>query len=146
MFRSIYNYKRTFIGNIPKGKDLYEAISTIALQEDIRIGKLAAIGAVSEAVLGFYDQKTNEYQKIFLSSEHEILQCSGNISIKEGKPFVHAHIILGDKNGNVYGGHLMNGTKVFACELFIDEYTGEDLKREKDNSTNLFLWKGKDLV
>lgn len=146
MFRANYKYKRTFIGNIPKGSDLYEAISTIALHEDIRIGKLTAIGAVTEAVIGFYDQNKNEYLKIHLSSEHEILQCSGNISLKDGKPFVHAHIILSNKDGSVFGGHLMNGTKVFACELVIDEYGGEDLKREKDNSTNLFLWKDKNLI
>lgn len=146
MFKANYNYKRTFIGNIPKGSDLYEAITTIAVQEDIRVGKLIAIGAVSEAVIGFYDQNKNEYIKIILPSEHEILLCSGNISLKDGKPFVHAHITLSDKEGKVFGGHLMIGTKVFACELIIDEYVGEDLKREKDELTNLFLWKGKSLI
>ncbi|RCK75936.1 MAG: hypothetical protein IGBAC_1211 [Ignavibacteriae bacterium] len=146
MFRVKYNYKRTYIGNIPKGEDLYDALTKIALEEDIRTGKLIAIGAVTEAVIGFFDQKLNEYNKIFLSTEHEILNCSGNISLKEGKPFVHAHIILGDKDGKVFGGHLMNGTKVFACEVIIDEYSGEDLNREKDNVTGLFLWRGRSLI
>ncbi len=146
MFRIKYNYKRTFIGNISKGSDLYDALTQIVTEEDIRTGKIMAIGAVSEGVIGFFDQKLNTYKKILLNSEHEILNCSGNISLKEGKPFVHAHIILGDKEGKVFGGHLMNGTKVFACEVVIDEYSGEDLYRERDDLTGLFLWKGKNLV
>lgn len=146
MFRNHYNFKKAFIGIIPKEADLYDAISKIAEQEDIRIGKVTAIGAVSEATIAYFDQDTKEYKTIHLKDKLEILNCTGNISLKNGKPFLHAHIIVGDKHGNAFGGHLMNGTKVFACEIFIEEFSGEDLNREKDEDTNLFLWKNKNLI
>ncbi len=146
MFRPPYKYKRTFIGSIPSGSDLYEALTKIITEEDIRTGNITAIGAVTNAIIGYFDQNKKEYLKIELNSGYEILSCIGNVSVREGKPFVHAHITLSDKEGNVFGGHLMPGTKVFACEVFIDEYTGEDLVREKDTSTNLFLWKNKNLI
>lgn len=146
MFRPHYKYKRTFIGSIPWGVDLYDALTKIVTEEDIRIGKITAIGAVTNAVIVFFDQNTKEYKNIELNGGFEILSCIGNVSNREGKLFVHAHITISDKEGKVFGGHLMPGTKVFACEVFIDEYTGEDFVREKDTSTNLFLWKNKNLI
>lgn len=146
MFRPQYKYKRTFIGSIPQSSDLYESITKIVTEEDIRTGNITAIGAVTNAVIGYFDQNKKEYIKIEQNGGFEILNCTGNVSVREGKPFVHAHITLSDKDGKVFGGHLMPGTKVFACEVSIDEYTGEDLVREKDLTKELFLWKNKDLV
>lgn len=146
MFRPPYKYKRTFIGSIPSGSDLYEALTKIITEEDIRTGNITAIGAVTNAIIGYFDQNKKEYLKIELNSGYEILSCIGNVSVREGKPFVHAHITLSDKEGKVFGGHLMPGTKVFACEVFIDEYTGEDLVRERDKDVDLFLWKNRNLV
>jgi len=141
MFRPKYKIKHTFIGSLKYNSDLYESITKIAIDEDICIGKVTAIGAVTSAVIGYFDQNKKQYNSINLSDGHEILNCTGNISLKEGKPFLHAHIILGNKDGKVFGGHLLPNTKVFACEVFIDEYTGEDLIRQKDNQTELSLWK-----
>lgn len=146
MFRLQYKYKRTFIGSIPSDADLYDTLSKIVIEEDIRIGKIMAIGAVTNAVIGYFDQNKKEYLKIELHDGFEILSCIGNVSVRDGKPFVHAHITLSDREGKVFGGHLMPGTKVFACEVFIDEYAGEDLIREKDASTDLFLWKNKYII
>jgi predicted DNA-binding protein with PD1-like motif len=146
VYRPQYKYKRTFIGSIPSDADLYNALSKIVIEEDIRIGKITAIGAVMNAVIGYFDQNKKEYIKIKLNGGFEILNCTGNVSVRKGKPFVHTHITLSDKEGKVFGGHLMSGTKVFACEVFIDEFTGEDLMREKDTSTGLFLWKNKNLI
>ncbi len=146
MYRTQYKYKRTFIGAIAKDFDLYESLTKIVIEEDIRVGKITALGAVTEAVIGYYDQNLLEYKNIELKAGYEILNCTGNISMRDNKPFVHAHLTLGDKDGNSFGGHLMPGTKVWACEVFIDEYSGEDLIREKNEETNLFLWKNKDLT
>jgi hypothetical protein len=146
MFRPQYKYKRTFIGSIPCSSDLYETLTKIVIEEDIRIGKVTAIGAVTNAIIGYFDQNKKEYIKIELNGGYEILSCIGNVSVREGKPFVHAHITLSDKEGKVFGGHLMPGTKVFACEVIIDEYTGEDLVRERDKDVDLFLWKNRKLV
>jgi predicted DNA-binding protein with PD1-like motif len=65
----------------------------------------------------------------------------GNISIKDGKPMVHAHVTLADGEGRAYGGHLAAGTPVFACEFAIHEYTADQvLARQNDPETGLMLW------
>jgi predicted DNA-binding protein with PD1-like motif len=71
----------------------------------------------------------------------EIVSLYGNISLKDGKPFAHVHVVLSDAKGNGRGGHLLPGrTPVFACELIIEEFDGEPPVRLNDENTGLALW------
>lgn len=136
-----YKLKRTIIGQLPHGTDLLEGLTQIVQKENIRCGRIHGIGATIYAVVAYYDQIERKYHSIEFKCEMEILNLHGNISIRDGKPFVHAHILLGDSRGKVFGGHLMPGTKLWACEIFIDEFEGEELVRVQDEKTGLFLWK-----
>ena len=104
------------------------------------MGRVEAIGAVSRARLGFYNQETREYQFFSIEQPLEILKLAGNISIKDGEPMVHAHVVLGDKDGKSFGGHLAPGTTVFACECMIGVFEGTVLERKSDGETGLPLW------
>ena len=54
---------------------------------------------------------------------------------------VHAHVTLADKEGRAYGGHLAEGTLIFACEYAVNEYLAEQaLARQNDAATGLMLW------
>jgi hypothetical protein len=76
-----------------------------------------------------------------LKKPMEILSLMGNVSLKDDKPFVHAHITLADARGVAMGGHLAEGTIVFACEFMIEEYISDRaLVRYFDEKTGLFLW------
>jgi predicted DNA-binding protein with PD1-like motif len=145
MIRDAYHAKRTFIGQLPSGADLYESISRICTEEDIKIAKVTALGAVTRATVAYYDQKKRVYKPITFKKHLEILNCTGNVSLKDGKPFVHIHATFADSKGNVFGGHLMAGTVVFACELAIEELEGKGLDRKPDDETGLNLW-GKNSV
>lgn len=140
-----FRSKRTFVGQIELGEDLYEALTRLIQKENIRLGRLQAIGATTHAVVAYYDQKARKYNPMEFPGGMEIVSCTGNISIRDGKPFVHAHIALGDAQGRIFGGHLMPGTRVFACEVFVEEYEGEELIRTQEEKTGLFLWKGNKL-
>ena len=54
-----------------------------------------------------------------LDGPAEILNCIGNVSEFDGETFVHAHVALGLKDGTTKCGHLVEGTKIFAYELFV---------------------------
>src|SRR6266852_1945329 len=136
-----YKYRRTIIGQLPFGSDLYEGLTRFVQQENIRLGRIQAIGATTHAVVAFYDQNTKTYNPLEFSGGMEILNLSGNVSIRDGEPFVHVHLLLGDAKGNVFGGHLLRGTKLFACEVTIDEFEGDDLVRALHDQTGLHLWK-----
>ena len=130
---------RNFILRAEHDSDLIKFVTEMAKENGIVSATFTAIGALKCAKLGFYDQKTQEYLETLLSTPQEIASCVGNISMKEGIPFVHAHAVLADQDGNVKAGHLLEG-KVFAAEVHVIELVGAKLVRKNDAVTGLFLW------
>jgi predicted DNA-binding protein with PD1-like motif len=131
---------KVFMGKLAHGADLWEELTDICIREEIRLGRIEAFGAVQKAKLGFYHQKTRNYESFALDRPLEITKLIGNISLKEGKPMVHAHVTLADKDGSAYGGHLMPGTIIFACEFLIQVFEGPIFNRKLDEQTGLPLW------
>jgi len=121
------------------GEDITQAITEKCRRKKIKSAFVFFIGAVKIATIGYYNQKTKKYKKIFINKPMEIVSGIGNISVKEGKQFLHAHISLADKNGKLSGGHLFSPTIVFACEVFIIPQK-QKLVRKFDEKTGLFLW------
>ncbi len=130
---------RCLIARLDYGIDIISQITDLAKNEKIGTGIFSAIGALMQAELAYYDQLSHEYHKIPIDKPMELVSCSGNISIRDNKPFVHAHASLADSAGNTWGGHLFAG-KVFAAELCIQELFGEPLIRKYDSITGLNLW------
>lgn len=131
---------RTYLFRLKKGEDLLASIVDFCHDNQIKCGVVNAIGAVQNATMSYYDQKKKSYKKHVLDEELEIASLMGNISIMDNRPMIHAHITLSDYEGGVIAGHLMSGTRVFACEIFIQELVGNPKVRKKDKVTKLPLW------
>lgn len=122
-----------------KGEDLLERLNELVHQNQVTAGSFTAIGAVEKATVGFFVGE-GHYSTVSLDGPFEVLSCVGNVSLKEGLPFVHAHITLANKKGETYGGHLMSGCTVDATfEVTLQVYDGLDLVRKLDARTQLFL-------
>jgi predicted DNA-binding protein with PD1-like motif len=131
---------RTLTGRLDHDSDLLQELTAICVHEKITQGQIRAIGAVKRARIAFYDQTERIYKSETFDRPLEIVQLSGNVSLKDGLPFVHAHIALSDEKGTMLGGHLAEGTVVFACEVFIEAFEGPPLERTFDEATGLGLW------
>ncbi len=136
---SSYGIGQFHIGRLKKGEDLLRGLTEVVEKKNVRMGVLFAIGALSSCTFAYYDQVKKEYRERFLEKRVEILSLIGNVSLREGKPFIHAHILIGDESG-IWGGHLLEGSKVFALEYHIVELVGSPLVRVFDPETGLFLW------
>lgn len=140
MLYSELKRKRSFVGRLPFNEDLVTSIEGFCKEKRIETAVFSAIGAVSSVTLGYFDQKQKVYVSYKKEVPLEIASCSGNISKKDGNPFLHAHIVLTDEKGYSVGGHLFSETIVFAGEFYIQEFSGNTLEREYDPQTGLMLW------
>lgn len=143
MLVNSYKKKQVLMGRIDCNKDLLGEINDICNKNNIRVGHISIVGAIKSINLGYYLQDEQRYiyiDDIEKSENYEIVSCTGNVSIKDSKPFAHLHLIASDKNGHCIGGHLMPGTTVFAAEFVIQEFEGENLIRQFDKETGLPLW------
>jgi predicted DNA-binding protein with PD1-like motif len=133
---------RCLAGRLPHGRDLLKSIEKICEEYSITMATFTLIGAVSCATFGAYDQAQQVYVTVKEEKPLEIVSCTGNISLKEGHPFVHAHILLCDDQGKSLGGHLFSETLIYAGEIHLRELIGEPLNRAYDETTGLMLWNG----
>jgi len=132
---------RAFLERLPHDADLALWLNTFAEDNGISAGTVSVIGAVKNAVVAFYDQQEQTYGEISKDENLEIVYCAGNVSIRDGKPFAHCHAVFSNERGEAFGGHLVEGTKVFAAEAHFQELLGNEYVRERDSVTGLPLWR-----
>lgn len=132
------NGQREFLCNIPYNSDLLLSIKELAKKLQIKSAVFSLIGALKTASLYYYVQNEKKFEKNVFDAPFEIVSGMGNIAIKDEDIVVHAHLVIADRKGNCYGGHLTEGSKVFACEVYIRELS-PTVSRKYDPITGLNL-------
>jgi predicted DNA-binding protein with PD1-like motif len=121
---------------LERGESVMESLSQFLDEKQIQGGVLNGIGALENVKIGYFDINKKEYLQKEFSDIYEVVSFLGNISLIENKAFVHAHIILGDRNYNTHAGHFFDGKVAVTMELFIRVFE-KVLQRETDKFTNL---------
>ncbi len=135
------NVKRVVVRRLVPGADLLEELNKLVKVEGIELGALSGIGALRKAAVGIFDLEKREYKVNEFDEEMEICALTGNVSLKEGEPFVHAHLALSDREGRGFGGHLMPGCEIFVAEVILWEFEGARLERcPQADCGGLALW------
>jgi len=138
---------RVVVARVKPGSDLLRSLQKIAVEEGITSWVIVSgVGLLKQARLRNCKSLPEEYpitdtNRTFLSFEKplEILSISGNITLAEGKPLVHAHLTLSSvEEGEitVIGGHLIKGCVVFGfSEFAILELEGIEMVKRFDEET-----------
>lgn len=134
------NPGRAFVGRLESGDDLVQSLEAICVEQEIRAAWVSVIGAVRHASFAYYEQEERRYLELESDEHHEITGFVGNVSMRDGRPFLHAHATFCAVTGAAVGGHLLLGCEVFAAEFTIREMTGVELMRTPDEGTGLSLW------
>lgn len=129
----------SYLVKLPYGGDLLVSIKKVVKKMNIYVASFIAIGAVKKAKVSYYDQTAKKYNELIFDEPMEIVSCIGNITEMKGDTIVHAHLILSDEKGRAFGGHLLEGTELFACELMLNEYRSLRITRKYDERTGLNL-------
>ena len=139
MINKLCNIKRSVVLKLDEGEDLLLSITKCVQDNDIKTASFTAIGGLKTFVHGIYNGKGYNTHKMEASCCLELVSAVGNVTLKEGKPFVHCHILVTDeKSSAAFGGHLMEGTIVYPmAEVFIHEYD-VDIKRVYDPQIELW--------
>lgn len=119
-----------------------EVVSTLeahARQHDIPGGHFIALGAFQDATLAYFDPESKRYEDIPVREQVEVASLVGNVARKEGgEVVVHAHCVLGRRDGSTVAGHLKEARVRPTLELFLT--VGErELRRAPDPESGLDL-------
>jgi predicted DNA-binding protein with PD1-like motif len=132
--------KAAFIA-LEKGEDLLEGLYRAVEALGLVGATLQVIGGLEQATVGYFDPQTKEY--LPTSTGHvEISSGLGNVSIRDGKPFIHLHLVLSGPDGAAVGGHAMEGCHAFVVEAYVRKLDGPPPIREEQPGMGLKVWPG----
>jgi hypothetical protein len=120
------------------GDEVMETLKQFAVEQHLAGSHFTAIGAFSQATVAYFDWEKKAYQDIPIQEQVEVLMLAGDIAEKDGKPVVHAHVVLGTSTGHTRGGHLRSALIRPTLELILTESPAH-LKKKIDSESGLAL-------
>lgn len=130
--------EKTWVLIFDKGDEVVSGLTRFAEEQRLGGSRLTAIGAFSDASLGYFDRERKDYKKIPIKEQVEVLVLAGDIALRDGRPQVHAHVVLGKADGTAHGGHLLEAHVWPTLELILVE-SPQHLQRKFDEETGLAL-------
>ena len=117
--------KDTIVVRLDKGDKIAESLLSVAKKEKVTLAYVSGIGAVDDFETGVFDLTTSEYKRFRYTGNHEINSIIGNLTTKNGNPYLHLHITCTGCDGKVVGGHLFEGTVSLTAEIFLQKAEGK---------------------
>lgn len=112
-------FGNTIVARLDRGEEINERLKELAQKEKIKLASVQALGSVNDFTVGVFDIEEKQFYPNHFTGAFEISSLFGTITTKDGAYYGHVHMTVGDKEGKVLGGHLIEGTIAATCEMFI---------------------------
>ena len=123
------------------GDEVRQTLLEFASKHQVRTARIMAVGAFSEATLGYFDATTHNYNPIHVREQVEVASLVGSLAVNADnpeQPKLHLHAVLGRSDGTAMAGHLLQGTVRPTLEMFV-VISPVELDRYNDPATGLAL-------
>lgn len=130
--------ERTIALIFEQGDEVVSTLQRFAQEHGLTASRFSAIGALQSAVLGYFDWERRDYDRIPVEAQVEVLSLNGDIALDGAHPRVHAHAVLGHRDGSTIGGHVLEARVRPTLEVLLVESPGY-LRKTCDRRTGLAL-------
>ncbi len=130
--------KDTYILRLDPDEEFIETIQNFCVENNIKSAWLEAVGSTKELELAYFNVDEKEYETESFQEFLEIITITGNISVKEGEVFCHAHGIFGKSDMKSLAGHVNRCIISATGEVMLHKYEGK-VERKYDENTGLHL-------
>jgi uncharacterized protein len=130
---------RTYALIFDTGDEITSTLKQFAREHQLGGSSFKAIGALSDARVGWFNWETKKYETAAEFREQvEVLSLIGDIALHDGNPEVHAHMVVGKRDGTAHGGHLLEAHVRPTLEVILTE-SPDKLRKEHDPDSGLAL-------
>ena len=132
---------KTFVLVLETNDELAQTLTEFASEQKLASASFKAIGALSSVRLGWLNWATKQYEpSVSLDEQVELVSLIGDIALKDGEPQVHAHAVVGKRDGTAHGGHLLEAKVRPTCEVILTE-SPKHLQKQVDREAGIALIK-----
>lgn len=130
--------EKTFVIVFDKGDEVASGLLSFAKENKLSASHFTAIGAFERVTLGFFERERKDYKRVPIDEQVEVLSLVGDIASDGNEPKVHAHVVVGKRDGTAHGGHLLEARVWPTLEVILVE-SPKHLRRKLDKETGLAL-------
>jgi hypothetical protein len=135
----IQKQPRTYALIFETGDEIASNLKRFARENSLAGSSFKAIGALSDVKVGWFNWDSKKYETAAeIHDQVEVLSLIGDIALHDGGPEVHAHLVVGKKDGTAHGGHLLEAHVRPTLELILTE-SPEPLQKRHDPESGLAL-------
>jgi predicted DNA-binding protein with PD1-like motif len=120
------------------GEEPMRGLLDFAKRERLTSGHFTAIGAFADVTLGYFDWSQKDYVRVAIGEQVEVLSLVGDVALEGAMPKVHAHVVVGKRDGTAHGGHLLEARVRPTLEVILIQPPGH-LRRRFDPRSKLAL-------
>ena len=134
-------FSQGYVLRLDPGEEIVASLTRLVEQEQVQLGSVTAIGAANDVTIGIFSTQEKQYHARRYQGDCEISALVGNVTRKEGEPYLHLHITIGNPvTGEVHAGHLTSATISATLELFLQVWDGQ-VGREFSDQVGLNLFR-----
>jgi uncharacterized protein len=131
--------QRTYAVVLETGDEVMTSLQRFVAAEHVGAAQFAAIGALSDLVLMYFDWEKKDYQRIPVREQVEVASLIGDVAEgPDGNPSLHIHLVVGKRDGSAMAGHLAEARVRPTLEVVVTENPAH-LRKVKDNESGLPL-------
>src|SRR5437762_8116993 len=78
---------KTYLLVFHTGQEVMKGLQAFARKHGLVAGQLTGLGAVSDAVIGYFDPQTKTYLRNHEMGQAEVLSLTGNLALDDNEPF-----------------------------------------------------------
>ena len=112
---------RVFVVVLATGEEVIRQLTQFSKDQRLAASQFTAIGAFERAVVAYFDWERKRYLPIPIDEQVEVLSMVGDITLDGDSPKLHAHAVVGKRDGSAHGGHVMEGHVRPTLEVVVTE-------------------------
>jgi predicted DNA-binding protein with PD1-like motif len=128
--------QRVFEVRFSTGDELLSGLTELAMKNHITAAYVTGIGGLSTAMLGWGDPSNGAFKKIPIERKAELVSLAGDISMRDGRPYVHLHGVVAYSDGTTRGGHVIEAHIAPVAEIAVVALETSEAADTGERSTN----------
>ena len=108
-----------FDANFSAGDEIMSGVTDLVLKHNITSGYITGLGGLSGALLVWGDPEIGAFKKIPVDEKCELISLLGHIAVRDGKPYVHLHAVVGFRDGSTKAGHVVEARVAPLAEISV---------------------------
>jgi len=121
------------IYSLKAGAKIPDDILSIAKKEEVATARVEAIGGVEELRLAYFNRDVKRYEEHDYKEFLEVTGILGNLTLKDGEPYLHIHGTFGRRDLSALAGHVMTAKVFPLLEVVITPTKNRALRRFNDD-------------